>query len=66
MRYSPWAREYRDEQMKRGHNKARAYRALANRWVKIIWTLWQRGEQYDEAKHIANRTHQGVAKLKTM
>lgn len=60
VRYSAWAREYRDEQLKRGHNKARAYRALANRWVKIIWTLWQRGEQYDEAKHVANRTHQGV------
>jgi len=66
VRYSAWAREYRDEQLKRGHNKARAYRALANRWVKIIWTLWQRGEQYDEAKHVANRTHQGVPKLKTM
>ncbi|MEZ4671305.1 MAG: transposase [Anaerolineae bacterium] len=66
VRHSDWAREYRDEQLRRGHTKARAYRALANRWAKIIWTLWQRGEQYDEAKHVANRTHQGAPKLKTM
>lgn len=66
VRHSDWAREYRDAQLRRGHTKARAYRALANRWVKIIWTLWQRGEQYDEAKHVANRTHQGAPKLKTM
>lgn len=64
VRHSAWARDYLAEQMQRGHSKARAYRALANRWLKIIWTLWQRGEQYDEARHLANRTHQGVGKLK--
>ena len=64
VRYSAWAREYHDAQMARGHSKARAYRALANRWAKIIWTLWQRREAYDEAKHLANRAHQGVRSLK--
>jgi transposase len=56
VRYSRWAQEYRDAQMARGHSKARAYRALANRWLKIIWTLWQRREGYSEAQHVANRT----------
>jgi len=64
VRYSPWARQYLDEQLKRGHSKARAYRALANRWSKIIWTLWQRREVYDEAKHLANRTRQEKRLLK--
>lgn len=64
VRYSAWAREYRDEQLRRGHSKARAYRGLANRWAKIIWTLWQRHEWYDEAKHVANRTHEKMPKLK--
>jgi transposase len=64
VRYSAWAQEYLDKQMRQGHSKARAYRALANRWVKIIWTLWQRREGYNEAKHVANRAHQGGRKLK--
>ncbi len=62
--YSAWAREYRDEQLTRGHSLARAHRALANRWVKIIWTLWQRREWYSEAKHAANREQKGQAGLK--
>ena len=64
VRYSPWARQYLDEQLGRGHSKARAYRALANRWAKIIWTLWQRREVYDEAKHLANRARQEKRLLK--
>ncbi len=64
VRYSAWAREYRDEQLTRGHSLARAHRALANRWVKIIWTLWQRREWYSEAKHAANREQKGQAGLK--
>jgi hypothetical protein len=60
VRYSPWARQYLNEQLGRGHSKARAYRALANRWAKIVWTLWQRREVYDEARHLANRARQGM------
>jgi transposase len=62
VRYSPWAREYRDAQIARGHSKARAYRALANRWLKIIWTLWQRREWYSEAHHRANRAQRASPK----
>ena len=61
VRHSQWAREYRDAQLARGHNPARAYRALANRWMKIIWTLWLRHEPYDEAIHAANRALKGNA-----
>lgn len=64
VRYSPWARQYLTEQLGRGHSKARAYRALANRWAKILWTLWQRREVYDEAKHLANRARQGMGLAK--
>ena len=60
MRHSGWARAYFQQQLKLGHSAARAYRALANRWMKIIWTLWQRREMYDEAKHVANRSRKGL------
>jgi transposase len=59
LRHSGWARAYYQQQIGRGHSSARAYRALANRWMKIIWTLWQRRERYEEAKHVANRARKG-------
>jgi transposase len=60
---SGWARSYFLRQLERGHHEARAYRALANRWLKIIWTLWQRREFYDESRHVANRSHHGKSKM---
>ena len=57
--YSGWARSYFNSQRQRGHSKSRAYRALGNRWLSIIWKLWQTGETYDEMKHLANRSRRG-------
>ena len=61
---SGWAHSYYYDQLARGHSKARAYRALGNRWLKIIWTLWQNGEYYDEEKHVANRARKGRAVIR--
>jgi transposase len=58
---SGWAASYYYDQLARGHDKHRATRALANRWARIIWTLWQRREMYNEAVHVANRSHKGRA-----
>ena len=58
---SGWARSYYFDQLQRGHGQQRALRALANRWVRIIWTLWQRHDVYDEARHVANRARNGKA-----
>ncbi|MEL7432610.1 MAG: transposase [Chloroflexota bacterium] len=58
-RHSGWARAYFQQQLDKGHSAARSYRALSNRWLKIIWTLWQRHETYDEAVHVANRSRKG-------
>jgi hypothetical protein len=59
VRESGWARSYFYNQRALGHSTSRAHRALANRWLRIIWTVRQRGEVYDETLHIANRSHQG-------
>jgi transposase len=59
VKHSGWAKAYFQSQLDRGHSAARAYRALGNRWMKIIWTLWQSGEVYDEVIHVANRSRQG-------
>ena len=52
---SGWAQAYFYQQLARGHSRSRAYRALGNRWLSVIWKLWQTGESYDEARHVANR-----------
>jgi transposase len=55
IRHSGWANAYFHDQLGRGHARPRAYRALANRWARIVWTLWQSHTLYDEARHLANR-----------
>jgi hypothetical protein len=32
-----------------------AYRRLANRWLAVLWKLWQSGEPYDETYHLRQR-----------
>lgn len=51
---SDWAATYFAETRLRGKNKSHAYRSLANRWVGIIGTLWQRKQLYNEAIHLKN------------
>jgi transposase len=52
VRQSTWAATYFLQARERGLSKSHAYRCLANRWLVIIWTLWQRHETYDEAYHL--------------
>ena len=52
VKQSPWAWAYIDNARQRDLRDNHAYRCLANRWLKIIWTLWQRRETYDEAYHL--------------
>ena len=42
-----WAREYYDKQKAKGKNHSAAVRALANKWVKIIWRMWMNNEKYN-------------------
>jgi transposase len=50
---SPWAAGY--YQMIRPHCRTEneAYRKLANRWLEILWRLWQDRTPYDEHKHLS-------------
>lgn len=52
--HSDWAATYYEQVRLRNKPKSQAYRSLANRWVGIIWTLWQRQACYDEAIHMQN------------
>lgn len=52
---SIWAKAYLNDQLARGHSLNRARRALGNRWLVIIYRLWQDGVPYQEAIHLRNR-----------
>jgi transposase len=52
IRKSEWAASYFAQLIQRGKSKSHAYRCLANRWLHIIWSIWQKRELYDEAYHL--------------
>jgi hypothetical protein len=54
-RKSFWAQTYWHEVYSRCGKKSHAYRCLANRWLAIIWKLWQTRQPYDEQYHMKQR-----------
>lgn len=53
---SAWARDFYDRQRARGKTHYKALRALANRWLELLWHLLHKRALYDEAVHQANRS----------
>jgi len=47
-----WANAYYQQVLARTGSKSQAQRCLANRWLGILWKLWQTGQVYDEAYHL--------------
>ena len=59
IRHSPWAATYYAQQRRRGKTHHAAVRALAFKWIRIIWRCWQDRTPYDEARyHLALHRHQ--------
>jgi len=54
LRHSEWARGYYDRARRRGQSHHHALRALAAKWLKIIFAMWTRQVSYDEQYHLAN------------
>jgi transposase len=52
---SGWAFAYWREVQSRASSDSDAYRRLANRWLVIIWKLWQDRIAYDETFHLRQR-----------
>jgi transposase len=47
-----WAKAYYDSQIKAGKTKQAAKRALAYKWMRIIFRCWQDGVCYDDQKYM--------------
>lgn len=52
---SPWAQMYFHQVRTRCSSDSHAYRCLANRWLAVLWTLWQTKTPYDENRHLRDR-----------
>ena len=51
---SAWARKFYDCQRAKGNTNTKALRSLGNKWLKIIFRMWQDGVAYDENRHLAD------------
>jgi transposase len=54
-RQSGWALAYWHDVRPRCRSDSDAYRRLANRWLGIIWRMWQDRKAYDETYHLQQR-----------
>jgi transposase len=63
--WSSWARAYYQQQRQRGNEYHEAVRALAYKWIRIIYRCWQLRVPYDEATYIKSLELRGspLAKL---
>jgi transposase len=63
----PWADTYYQSLRQRGKSHACALRCLGQRWLKILWKMWQTRTCYDAELHQQNQLRHGswVLKLQT-
>jgi transposase len=54
-----WADTYYEALRKRGQTHAQALRCLGQRWLKIIWKMWQTHTAYDSEIHLKNQVAHG-------
>jgi hypothetical protein len=54
-----WAQAYYQKKKADGMSHAAAIRCLGQRWLKIVWKMWQTRTVYNEALHMKNQTQYG-------
>jgi transposase len=63
IRHSFWARAYYEQQRAKGKSHHAAVRALAFKWVRIIFRCWQTRTPYDEVKYLESLRRKGSSLL---
>jgi transposase len=64
IRFSQWARAYYDQQRGRGNDHHAALRALAYKWIRILFRCWKDRKPYDEATYTAALRRHGSSLVK--
>lgn len=55
----PWAQTYYQRKRAAGQSHACALRCLGQRWLKILWKMWQTRTRYDPDLHQRNQIQHG-------
>jgi transposase len=61
IRHSTWAKSFYERQRAKGKKHQAAVRALAYKWIRIIWKCWQTRTKYDEARYVECLRKKGSA-----
>lgn len=59
VKHSFWARAYYQQQIAKGKGRQAAVRALAYKWIRIIWKCWQTRTPYNEVKYLESLRKKG-------
>lgn len=57
VRYSQWAGLYYRNMIQKGKKHAVIIRALAFKWIRILWACWKNKTPYDEARYLQQLIH---------
>jgi transposase len=57
--YCYWAKAYYEQQRARGSSRQAALRALAYKWIRILYRCWQNRTPYDEATYLSALKRRG-------
>jgi len=59
-----WAGQYYRQKRAKGYSYQAAVRALAFKWIRIIYRCWQTGKPYNESTYLKALEHRGSPLLK--
>ena len=57
--HTEWARAFYHRQRQRGKTHQAAVRALAFKWIRILWRCWQDRTPYDDARYMRALAERG-------
>ena len=57
VRYCEWARVYYERMTQKNKKHAVIIRALAFKWIRILWKCWQERTAYDETRYLKQLIH---------
>jgi len=59
IRFSAWAKAFYEQRRARGVPHHSAVRALAAKWIRIVFRCWQDGQPYDEQRYLNSLRRRG-------
>ena len=65
-RWSAWARAYYEQQIEKGKDHQAAVRALAFKWIRILYRCWQNHTLYDEQRYLEALRRRGSPLVKRL